>query len=346
MKAPGAAAPDSASSRPPATHEAFASGKLILLGEHAVVHGHPALAGAIDRGVSLRAEPGRGAATALHVAGWDLTLDCGSPEAPAEHPVAQAIACIQRALGLTGGFALSGHSDLPPGAGLGSSAALAVATARALAACAGRAVTTEQIAAIANQAERSFHSNPSGVDVALATCGGLGLYRRGAGLQPLHAAPLELAVGLSGTSRPTAAMVEQVAHARAADPAAVDLHLHALGAAAEQGAEALCSAALDALGAAMDRAHTHLAALQLSTPALDALVQIARQAGALGAKLTGGGGGGAVIALAPGRTAALCAAWERSGFRALSCRVGVRPGDAASGDLQPAAPRPAEERAP
>ncbi|MCB9574858.1 MAG: hypothetical protein H6709_22525 [Kofleriaceae bacterium] len=79
------------------------------------------------------------------------------------------------------------------------------------------------------------------------------------------------------------------------------------------------------LGALFDGAHAHLAALGLSTPALDALVADARGAGALGAKLTGAGGGGAVIALAPGREADVLAAWRARGKLGFACTVGARP---------------------
>ena len=83
------------------------------------------------------------------------------------------------------------------------------------------------------------------------------------------------------------------------------------------------TAAWPALGAAMDEAHDHLAALGVSTPGLDALVAAARAAGALGAKLTGGGGGGAVIALAPGREDAVVAAWRALGKDGFITTVGA-----------------------
>ena len=71
-----------------------------------------------------------------------------------------------------------------------------------------------------------------------------------------------------------------------------------------------------------------LNALQVSTPELERLIDIARDAGALGAKLTGGGGGGAMIALCDGDTARVQQAIERQGFRAIAFRAVTPGGDA------------------
>jgi len=297
-------------------------GKVILLGEHAVVHGYPALAGAIDRGVRIAATPGP---LRLRVPAWGLDVAAGDA-----HPVAAAIAAIASALAAPA-CTLEGDADLPAAAGLGSSAALSVAVTRALAAAAGATLDAERVIEVATLGERQFHGNPSGVDVALATRGGLGLFVRGAagggGLTPIAAPPLPIVVGLSGEPRATRAMVERVAHALAADPEGAGARLAWLGDAATRGAEILTSSSPDlgALGGLLTGAHHRLDALGVSTATLDALVADALAAGALGAKLTGAGGGGAVIALAPGREDAVIDAWRARGKVALACRVGACP---------------------
>ena len=292
-------------------------GKVILVGEHAAVYGQPALAGALDRGVRLTAHPQPGP-LALRATGWDLDVRAGD-----DHPCARALAAVGGALGLDGGWRLDGDGDLPARAGLGSSAALAVAITRALAAATGRALSADEVAAAADAAERCFHGNPSGIDVAVAARGGFGLFRRGHGLAPIAAAPVTLAIGLSGVPRSTAAMVARVAAARADRPAEVDVDLAALGAAAEEAAAVLTgSRDLDRLGAIFADAHLRLGRLGVSTPDLDAMVAAARAAGATGAKLTGGGGGGAVIALAPGREDAVLAAWRAMGKDGFVTAVG------------------------
>jgi mevalonate kinase len=281
-------------------------GKVILLGEHAVVYGHPALAAALDRGVSARVRPAD--RLRLSIPAWDLDVAAGD-----DHPVAVALAAIAAAVGAEGAaVAIDADAAIPPAAGLGSSAALAVALARALGGhVAGRPLDDDRVAEVADAAERCFHRRPSGVDVALATRGGLGVFRRGAGLTPLAAPPVTVAIGCSGEPRSTAAMVERVAASCRGD--AGDPRLVELGAAATQGAEHVVAGDLHRLGPLLTAAHRTLATFGISTPALDGLVDDALAAGALGAKLTGAGGGGAVIALAPGREADVLAAWQRRG---------------------------------
>lgn len=293
-------------------------GKVILVGEHAAVYGHPALAGALACGVTLRARASDG--LSLDVAGWDVHVEAGD-----DHPVARALEAVAAALGVTRA-AVEGEADVPPAAGLGSSAALAVALARSLAAHAGASLADAAVEDVAASAERCFHGNPSGIDVAVAARGGLGLYRRGQGLTPIAATPITLVIGLSGEPRSTAAMVERVAQARAARTAAVDAELAALGAAAERAAVILCAPIVDtaALGEIFVDAHARLSSLGVSAPVLDAMVAAAGGAGASGAKLTGGGGGGAVIALAPGREDAVIAAWRAIGKNGFVTEVGVR----------------------
>ena len=322
----------------------WAFGKAILLGEHAVVYGHPALAGAVDCPLRCAVHPGSVPGIRLRVPVWrvDVTVmgapdgspdgsDAGS-DAGAGGPGA-ALAALLGALGAhldvdvaaaLGPTEIAVDTRLPAAAGLGSSAALSVALTRALAAALGRPLGDAEVEAVADSAERCFHANPSGVDVALATRGGLGIYRRLQGLTPVEAPPMALAVGLTGLPRSTAAMVARVAAAREAAPSTIDARLGALGHAARQGADAMIDGDAARLGALMNAAHEHLAALGVSCPALDALVHTAQRAGALGAKLTGAGGGGAVIALGGGREHDIVAAWQRAGYEGFVCQVGAR----------------------
>ncbi len=294
-----------------------AFGKAILLGEHAVVHGHPALAAAIDYGVTVQSAPAP--ALRLRAPRWDLDV-----AATDDHPVARAMVALARALA-SEPLEFTCDATVPAAAGLGSSAALSVAMARAIAVAAGRTLSQAELEAAADAAERCFHDNPSGVDVALASRGGVGLYRRGHGLQAIDAAPFCLAVGLSGEPRSTAAMVGRVSRALEDDRAATAHHLEALGGAAERGAEALRTGDVQTLGLLMAEAHHTLATLGVSTAALDRMVELATDAGALGAKLTGAGGGGAVLALAPQREEAIAQAWRQAGFQAFVCVAGVTP---------------------
>jgi mevalonate kinase len=287
-------------------------GKVILCGEHAVVYGHAALAGALALGVECRAE--RAAKSRLVVEAWGIDTAKDPDGAPA-----RALAAIADALGGGGAWEIVGEATVPSRAGLGSSAALGVAIARSLG-----ARTDEDVERVAAAGERVFHRNPSGVDVALATRGGVGLYRRASGLTPIAGAKaFRIAIGLSGEPRDTGARVADVARRREADREHVDEDLARLGALAERGAEIVRRGEPASLGAIFDDAHVVLTRLGLSTARLDRLAEIARGAGATGAKLTGAGGGGAVIAAGEEeRLAAVEEAWRTAGFAAMLVTVG------------------------
>ena len=285
-------------------------GKIILLGEHAVVYGYPALAAALDRGVTIApvATPA-GGPLRLELRVWNIAV-----AADDDHPVARSLAAVADALGAgRPPLSLIGDAQIPPGAGLGSSAALAVAVARAVLTHLRSPVDAAALTRAAGASEALVHGRPSGVDVALAIAGGVGVFRRTTGLAPLTGVPpLRVVVGPSGAPRSTAAMIDRVAEATGGR--ADDARLRELGGLTDTATAALLAGDRAALGAAMNRAHDLLADLGVSTPALDALCETARAAGASGAKLTGAGGGGAVIAIAPpGREPAILAAWKQAG---------------------------------
>ena len=186
-------------------------GKIILLGEHAVVYGYPALAAALDRGVTMAPVPTpAGGPLRLDIRAWDLAVTAGD-----DHPVGRSLAAIADALDAgRPPLSLIGDAQIPPGAGLGSSAALAVAVARALLTHARRPIDVATLTLAAAASETLVHGRPSGVDVALAIAGGIGVFRKSTGLAPLGGVPpLRVLVGPSGAPRSTAAMIERVAQA-------------------------------------------------------------------------------------------------------------------------------------
>ena len=302
-------------------------GKIILLGEHAVVYGYPALAAALDRGVRIAAVPTpAGGPLRVDIPPWNLKITADD-----DHPLSLALGAIADAIGLgRPPVSLIGDAQIPPGAGLGASAAFAVAIARALIeyrntkAGDGRvtAPAMADVIAAANAAEEVTHGRASGVDVALAASGGIGVFRKASGLRPIHIPALRVIVGPSGAQRSTAAMVDRVAQVTTG---VEDARLRELGELTDTGTTALRTADLAALGATMDRAHHLLDALGVSTPLLDGLCESARKAGAFGAKLTGAGGGGAVIAIAPReKEAAVLAAWKAAHVDGFVTTIGGR----------------------
>ena len=270
--------------------EASARGKVILLGEHAVVYGQPALAAPIDLGLRARVTLGA-ARTTLRSRGH--ALEAG--------PAIDGLERVARSLG-AGPVDVEVDGDLPVGGGLGSSAALGVVVARAIARAQRVTLSPLEQWRAAMELERAVHGTPSGVDAAAVAWNLPIRFVRGDGatpqVQPLCGPrSLELVLALSGKARESARLIAGLRERRQQDPAAVEHELARLGRLALSGERAIAGGNLSALGALFDEAHASLAALGVSTPELEAVRGAALRAGALGAKLTGAGGGGAIVAL-------------------------------------------------
>jgi mevalonate kinase len=286
-----------------------ASGKVILLGEHLVVYGAPALASGIDRGARAEAEllP-EGSPSELALAGEVFRED---PDAPDMR--ARAFARLLAAGARPPPLRVTAESDLPPGGGLGSSAALGVAIGRAVNAlthlapsppetAAGSALAANTEALRRAEAwELVFHGRPSGIDTAASATGGCLRYMRKGGITQMSSVALGrdivLCVGLSGEHASTEAMVASVARLKDRHPDSFERTLVGVTSLVENAALAIESGDIRALGKLMDLNQMLLAGLMVSTESIEVLCSTARAAGALGAKLTGAGGGGAVIAL-------------------------------------------------
>lgn len=273
-------------------------GKLLLCGEHAVVHGHPAIAVAVDRSTEVTLTPHAGTTTVTSNHTDHRVLDALLTVLPGE------------------GFDVGVVTDLPVGRGMGSSAALAVALVRARAALDGDQPDADEVYARAMPIERAFHGNPSGVDVAVAASGGCLWFRKGDPpiREPLPPPAWSLVVLDTGTSGDTQELVAAVG-ARRPD---IDPALARIGALVAQAREALADPV--ALGALLTENHALLREIGVSTPALDALVALALDAGAHGAKLAGAGGGGVVLAVVTDDEPVLAAA-RSAGVTAFRTRL-------------------------
>jgi mevalonate kinase len=300
-----------------------AYGKVILLGEHAVVYGVPALAVGIDRGAVAAAEPlGRGPSSLLIRGTRPVRAD--EPDSD----VARAFRDVLAACGHEAPVRVEVSTDLPAGAGLGCSAALGVAVVRALEALAGSPGTVEQTIGRAMAWERVFHGNPSGVDATVAATGGCRWFVRGGANEGLRlGASLSLAIGHTGLPSSTKGMVEGVARLRQRRPEVVAKAFEGIEALVRNARVALEGGDVRTLGKLFDLNQMLLAGLFVSSTEIERLCELARGAGALGAKLTGAGGGGCVAALCegPAEVDAVLAAWKADGFEGFSSSVRADP---------------------
>jgi mevalonate kinase len=286
------------------TCRSSACGKIILLGEHAVVYGFPAVAVPVCS-LRARAEYTEGR-TPLRIEAPDIGLDAPLESLPDEHPLAFCVRRATDALGTgTPGGRLTVTSSIPVASGLGSGAAVSTAIVRALASAAGRSLTPAQVSAIVFEVERIYHGTPSGVDNTVIAYECPIFFRRGSDPVMLAVgAPLHFLIADSGTRSGTRTAVDGVRRRREEDAAHYDDLFRRIGELAEAGRAQLESGRSRELGGSMDRCHELLRAIEVTTPGLDRLVDAARRAGALGAKLSGAGLGGNIIALAePGRLA-------------------------------------------
>jgi mevalonate kinase len=295
-----------------------AHSKLILIGEHAVVHGKPAIALPFPMvGVEAVAEAVPG----------PLSIDCDFYHGPlatapeALRGIAECIVGTLKRLGnMTEGLLIRLASTIPPGRGLGSSAAVAVAAVRSIFAYYDREATHSEIIALANIAEVYAHGTPSGIDALAAAADGPMWFIKGQEPESLPTgAVFELVVADSGRIGDTRSAVSAVHERLASKPEETKGRLHRLGSLAREARQALAEGDAEQLGQIMNRAQEELSALGVSDSGLNRLVRAACKAGALGAKLTGGGRGGCILALARDAYHAeqLCSALARAGARAI-----------------------------
>ncbi len=286
---------------------ASAPAKTILIGEHFVVYDEPAIVMAIDRRVYVTVEERSDGAiyisSDLGVSGTFVGEDyrpvTGGTEARRTlDPIRIAAQTVLDTLGKRSGLSITVKSEIPASVGLGSSAALAVATVAATGRLLGSDFTKKEIAELPLEAEKYVHVRPSGIDQTIATYGGALLYRRSEGITPLHVTiEIPIVVGNTGLPRTTGTLVAAVRVKRDKFPEVMDPLIQVAGQLSRMAVRALRQGDLNGLGELMDINHGLLSAIGVSNEALDRLVYAAKRGGALGAKLTGAGGGGCMIAL-------------------------------------------------
>jgi len=308
------------STAPAAVYRGSAAGKVILLGEHAVVYGSRALVVGLEHGAE--AEVRAASVTELVLGAEQHRLEW--PPQPAESLPARAFRALLEALSAPPVQA-EARLAIPAGAGLGASAAVGVALARAVSRLLGALRLPEPpIAGAALAWENVFHGNASGVDTAAAEHGGCLSFRRGEPPRALcPGRPLELIVALVEPGASTLHMVEGVAQRRSMEPARVNGLLDSIAALVSDAEHQIEQGKHAELGRLMTRNHELLVQLGVSTPRLDRAVHTALASGALGAKLTGAGGGGCAVALVDrGVHALVLESWRREGLTCWEKRAG------------------------
>ncbi len=276
---------------------ASASGKVILLGEHAVVYGRPAIAvplSGLRATAILTPHPGP-----LHIQAPAVGLDAPLSDLPADHPLARIVRLTVEYLRQPPPDALLRiESDIPVASGLGSGAAVSTAVVRALAAWYDVPLDPPTVSALVYEVERIHHGTPSGIDNTVIAHERPVYFIRGRPPEPLPVGGvLHLLVADSGVPSQTREVVGDVRRRREAEPDRYEALFDRVAEEVEEARRAIARGDARALGERMDANHELLREIGVSAPVLDRLVEVARRAGALGAKLSGAGRGGNVVAL-------------------------------------------------
>lgn len=309
------------------TGEGIGFGKAILFNEHFVVYGIPAIVSAIGKYTVAKIE-------STNKTGWKINDNRKATPDYKEEKGAQQKDSINRILKKMNidlskkGLEITLEGTLYCASGIGASAASCVAITRALSDHYDLDLSDEEINEIAYEGEKGYHGTPSGIDNTASTFGGLIWFEKGDSnvmdkISPPN--PIEIVMGNTGKVADTTAAVAGVRERREKDPEKYKEIFDRAENIAYLAKNAFLNEDYRELGKLMNENHKLLQQIEVSSRELDFLVKLARDQGALGAKLTGGGLGGSIIALTPGKELQeeVANAIEKEGFQTLKTVIGA-----------------------
>ena len=285
-----------------------APAKVILAGEHFCVYGVPAVSMAISlhakctiwrserKGITISSSIG--VSGTFTETGYEPSIGNSNSRREVE-PIKIGVEAVAKEFtAISTDIQVFIDSEIPVGVGLGSSAATSVSAIAAFSKLNSLELPKNKISELAYSSESFVHGKPSGIDQTTSTHGGLLLYQIGKGFQQIRPKrPFTLIVGNTLISRSTGEIVAKVKKLWENDRKSTEQLIKAGGEIAKDLARALEQGDLQLAGALMNENQELLRKIGTSHPKLDELIAKARAAGALGAKLTGGGGGGCMISL-------------------------------------------------
>ena len=281
---------------------AKAPGKIILLGEHAVVYDQPAIAIPVKEvyaKVVVSPAPDRPPGE-VWLEAPDIDLNQALSDLPVDHAFQALISALTQKMGVSRlpAMKLTIHSTIPIAAGMGSGAAISVAVIRAVCGFLNYQISDQQVNELAYLAEKSYHGTPSGIDNTVITFEKPIFFTRGQPIEPLDiSGEFTFVIADTGIPSRTVEVVSDVRKRWSSQPEIYELYFQSIGIIVRKARECMKRGDPDQLGLFMNENHNLLQKIHVSSPELDSLVAAARQAGALGAKLSGAGWGGNMIAL-------------------------------------------------
>jgi mevalonate kinase len=304
--------------------QSSAPGKIILFGEHAVVYGRPALAVPVAQ-VHADAEVSDARRPGIWIDAPDVNLHAELNTLPSDHPLA---AVIHNFLFLSRvspfpDLEVKITSTIPVASGMGSGAAVTVALTRALAAHLHYSMSDDEVSAFTYEIEKLHHGTPSGIDNTVVTYARPVYFVKGQTIETFTVGdPFTIVIGDTGISAPTRESVGDVRKLWEANAQTWENVFDEIGRIANAARRAIEHGDWKSLGGLMNQNHTLLQKMTVSSPELDRLVSAACKAGALGAKMSGGGRGGNMIALVePQTVSAVVDALQASGTRNIIVNI-------------------------
>lgn len=303
-------------------------GKVILFNEHFVVYGIPAIASAIGARTTALVEKRAGS-------GVEMIDDRPETEGYKAEKLGQQKESLDKMLKFMNidtehnAFRITLGGDLMAASGVGASAASCAAIARAFSDELHLNYSDEKVNEIAFEGEKGYHGTPSGIDNTAATFGGLIWYKREGSSQVMERMklrnPVEVVMGNTGITADTRVVVGGVKERREKEPEKYARIFEAAQQLVQASRKLLEEFNLERLGANMNENHALLQQIGVSCSELDTLVDLARESGAIGAKMTGTGQGGYMVALTPGKQLQerVANAIERKGLQALRTTIGT-----------------------
>lgn len=276
----------------------IAPAKIILFGEHAVVYGEPAIAVPV---ASLKAEAtvkpsNDGFKIIAHdmdavIVRYDVSL--------IEEPLQRTLALLQEYTGKSlPDVEIHLRSSIPMASGLGSGAAISTALLRAVSSAMDAHLSDEIVNSLVFEVEKIHHGTPSGIDNTVIVYEQPIFYVRNQPIERLSIArPFKLIIGDTGQKALTHVAVGDVRKLMETEPESAGKRVKAIGEIAVAARRAIETGKITDLGVLMHENHRLLQELTVSSLELDQFVEAALSAGAIGAKMSGGGRGGNMIAL-------------------------------------------------
>lgn len=286
---------------------ASAPAKTILFGEHSVVYGEPAIAGAVNKRAVVKIRPSKNNKSILksYDLNFEAELDIKNKEYTLVRGKPGIIRYILEALYRVhdcSPIEILLSSDIPIGSGLGSSAAVTVATLAALYRYNNIKFNKKSLAHDAHMVEQAVQGIASPLDTMVSTYGGLVYLSKNKKVEHFKVqfkAPF--VVGYTNKHGNTGKMVKDVKILKKRNPKIINNVISSMGHLTNYGKKAILRKDYRKVGELMNINQGYLDLLGVNTYELSRMVYTARECGALGSKITGAGGGGSIIALCPGR---------------------------------------------